>query len=170
MAETEGKGRRIVVAVDEGEESLYALSWCLQNVVSQNSKDTLILVYAKPPSTVYPAMDGTGYLFSADIIASMEKYRRDVAACVMENAIRLCKDLPNIKVEKKVENGDPREVICDTVEKLAADLLVMGTHGYGLIKRAFLGSVSNYCAQNVNCPILIVKIPKSEGVSGCKRS
>lgn len=59
-----------------------------------------------------------------------------------------------------MENGDPRDVICEMAEKLAADVLVMGSHGYGLIKRAFLGSVSNYCAQNVKCPVLIVKKPK----------
>lgn len=48
------------MAVDEGEESMHALSWCLKNVVSQNSKDTLILLYAKPPRAVYTALDGTG--------------------------------------------------------------------------------------------------------------
>jgi len=40
-----------------------------------------------------------------------------------------------IKVETRVENGDPRDVICDMVQKLGADILVMGSHGYGLIKR-----------------------------------
>lgn len=54
------KERRILVAVDEGEESLYALTWCLNNVITQNSKDTLILLYAKPPRYVYTALDGTG--------------------------------------------------------------------------------------------------------------
>ncbi|XP_042475254.1 universal stress protein A-like protein [Macadamia integrifolia] len=169
MAESEVQERRIVVAVDEGEESMYALSWCLKNVVSQVSKDTIILLYAKPISSVYPSVDGTGYMFSSDIIASMENYRRNLADCVMEKANNLCKDLPNIKVETRAQNGDPRDVICDVVEKINADLLVMGTHGYGLIKRAFLGSVSNHCAQNVKCPVLIVKKPKSVGNSSvCK--
>lgn len=40
-----------------------------------------------------------------------------------------------IKVETRVENGDPRDVICEMVQKLGADVLVMGSHGYGLIKR-----------------------------------
>jgi len=40
-----------------------------------------------------------------------------------------------IKVETRIENGDPREVICDMAQKLGADVLVMGSHGYGLIKR-----------------------------------
>lgn len=61
MAEQVGeRERRILVAVDEGEESMYALSWCLNNIVFQNSKDTIILLYSKPPRAVYTALDGTG--------------------------------------------------------------------------------------------------------------
>ena len=60
MADVEAKERKILVAVDEGDESMYALSWCLKNVISGNSKDTLILLYAKPPRVVYSALDGTG--------------------------------------------------------------------------------------------------------------
>ena len=69
MATSEGGGRLIVVAVDPGEESLYALTWCLNNVVAkskepgeENSKDTLVLLYARPPRAVYPSIDGTGEL------------------------------------------------------------------------------------------------------------
>ncbi|XP_059652316.1 universal stress protein A-like protein isoform X2 [Cornus florida] len=167
MADVEARERMILVAVDGGEESMYALSWCLKNVVYENSKDTLILLYAKSPRAVYPALDGTGrreraegYLFSSEILASMDKYNNDVGNCVIEKAKRLCKE---VKVEAKVELGDPRDVICQMAEKLGVDMVVMGSHGYGLIKRTFLGSVSNHCAQNVKCPVLIVKKPKSVG-------
>ncbi|KAI4301708.1 hypothetical protein L6164_034959 [Bauhinia variegata] len=161
MADGAENERRILVAVDEGEESMYALSWCLKNLVSQNHKDTLILLYAKPARAVNTGLDGTGYLFSSDVTATMERYSQEVADCVVEKAKKLCKNLPEVKVETRVENGDPRDVISEMAEKLAADVLVMGSHGYGLIKRAFLGSVSNHCAQNVKCPVLIVKKPKA---------
>uniref|UniRef100_A0A2N9FTD8 UspA domain-containing protein n=1 Tax=Fagus sylvatica TaxID=28930 RepID=A0A2N9FTD8_FAGSY len=161
MADVAAKERKILVAVDEGEESGNALSWCLKNVISENSKDTLVLLYVKPPRAVYTALDGTGYLFSSDILAAMDKYGNDVADCVIEKAKKICKDLQDVKVETRIEHGDPRDVICQMTEKLGADVLVMGSHGYGPIKRAFLGSVSNHCAQNVKCPILIVKKPKS---------
>ncbi len=164
MAEVGGgaKERKILVAVDQGEESTYALSWCLQNVVvCQNSKDTIILLYAKPPRAVYSALDGSGYLFSTDILATMERYGEELAESVIEKAKRLCKELKEVKVETMVEYGDAREVICEVAEKLRVDLVVMGSHGYGLIKRAFLGSVSNHCAQNAKCPVLIVKRPKT---------
>lgn len=54
------KERKILVAVDEGEESIYALTWCLTNVISPNSKDTLILLHAQAPRAAYTALDGTG--------------------------------------------------------------------------------------------------------------
>jgi nucleotide-binding universal stress UspA family protein len=43
----------------------------------------------------------------------------------------------NSQVEGVVEviDGEPRHVICNAVEKHGADLLVVGSHGYGAIKR-----------------------------------
>ncbi|KAI8021953.1 Universal stress protein A-like protein [Camellia lanceoleosa] len=164
MAECEAKERKILVGVDEGEESMYALSWCLNNIlVSQNSKDTLVLCYAKPPRPVSTAIDGTGYMFSPNIIATMDKYANELVEFVMEKAKRLLKEFHNldVKVEKIVESGDPRDVICLAAETLGVDMVVLGSHGYGLMKRAFVGSVSNHCAQKAKCPVLIVKMPKS---------
>lgn len=51
--------RRIVVAVDEGEESVYALQWFLRNQISDNIKYTLVLIYVMPPLPVC-SMYGSG--------------------------------------------------------------------------------------------------------------
>ncbi|OAY77372.1 Universal stress protein A-like protein [Ananas comosus] len=163
--------RRIVVAVDESEESMYALSWCLKNIVAASAtdaaehggdarKDTIVLLHARRPRTIYPPMDGTGYLFSADIVEGMERYGAQLSKSVMEKAKQLCAEFPDVVVETRVESGDPRDVICEAVESIKPDILVMGSHGYGPIKRAFLGIVSSHCAQHVKCPVLIVKMPK----------
>ncbi|OIW07094.1 hypothetical protein TanjilG_02728 [Lupinus angustifolius] len=158
MSEFAENERRIVVAIDEGDESMYALSWCLKNIVFENSKDTLILLYVKPPAPLFPSFDAPEFVITAEAMAKIEKYSQEVADRVLETATRLCNNIPN--VEMKVGQGDPRDVICEMTQKLGADMLVMGSHGYGTIKRAFLGSVSNYCAQNAKCPVLIVKKPK----------
>ncbi|KAH9755482.1 Usp domain-containing protein [Citrus sinensis] len=165
VGDAAAKERKILVAVDEGDESMYALTWCLTNVISPNSKDTLILLHAQAPRAAYTALDGTGYLFSTDIMSTMDKYHNDAADRLIETAKNMCKDHVNdVKVETRVESGDPRDVICEMVQKLGVDVLVMGSHGYGWFKRAFLGSVSNHCAQNVKCPVLIVKKPKSNNL------
>lgn len=90
----------------------------------------------------------------------VDKYTSEVAGNVMEKAKRMCNEAcDKLKVDTRVESGDARDVICQMAEKLNVDLVVMGSHGYGLIKRTFLGSVSNHCAQNAKCPVLIVKRP-----------
>ncbi|GFP80348.1 universal stress protein a-like protein [Phtheirospermum japonicum] len=133
------KGRKILVAVDEGDESAYALSWCLKNLLSRghNSEDTLVLLYAKQPAAApYAAMDANGYLFSSSVVASMERYSNHVARSVMDKAKRVCfENNDQIAVETMVEYGDPRDVICEVAEKLKVDFLVIGSRGYGVIKR-----------------------------------
>ncbi|KAL5187366.1 Universal stress protein A-like protein [Glycine soja] len=108
----------------------------------------------------------SGYLFSPDINAAIEKYSQEVADCVLEKTKKFCKNLQIVMVETRVESGDPRDVICDMSQKLGADLLIMGSHDYGVVKKAFLESVSNYCSQNVKCPVLIVKKPKPSAGAG----
>ncbi|XP_022757905.1 universal stress protein PHOS34-like [Durio zibethinus] len=152
---------KIVVAVDESEESMYALSWCLGNLISQNTTNTLVLLYVKPPPTVYSSFDAAGYMFFIDVITALEKYGSDLVNSVMGRAEALCgKFSGNINVERIVGSGDAKDVICNTVEKIKADTLVMGSHGYGFFKRALLGSVSDHCAKNVKCPVVIVKHPE----------
>ncbi|XP_059625597.1 universal stress protein A-like protein [Cornus florida] len=154
--------KRIVVAVDESEESMYALSWCLNNLLSPNTKSTLVLLYVKPPLPPYSSLDATDYLFAGDVIATMENYGKGLANSVMSRAEAVCRDsnTTSIKVEKKVGTGDAKDVICVAVKKLQADILVMGSHDYGFFKRALLGSVSDYCSKHVECPLLVVKRPK----------
>ncbi|GLJ09324.1 hypothetical protein SUGI_0106650 [Cryptomeria japonica] len=156
------KQRKIMVAVDESEESMYALSWALDFLLVANvqtNPDTLILLHAQPHPRVYTAADGTGYIFTSDIMQSMEKYQKNITENVLEKAKRICTG-KNVNVESRVSVGEARDIICEEAEKAEADMVVMGSHGYGAIKRAFLGSVSDYCAHNLKCPVLIVKHPK----------
>ena len=78
-------------------------------------------------------------MFADEATAAVEGYSRQVADAVMEKTQELCalhsKDNGELEVEVKVAIGDARDVICEMVDKLGADVLVMGSHGYGLVKR-----------------------------------
>ena len=37
-------------------------------------------------------------------------------------------------VSTEVSQGDPRNVLCEAIDKHHASILVMGSHGYGAIK------------------------------------
>ena len=64
---------------------------------------------------------------------------------------------PNLLVTTKVVSGSPKSVILDEAEKFKADLIVVGSHGYGAIERFFLGSVSHSVALHAKCSVEIVR-------------
>ncbi|TPX65124.1 hypothetical protein SpCBS45565_g05401 [Spizellomyces sp. 'palustris'] len=58
--------------------------------------------------------------------------------------------------------GDPRDELVYKTKELHADLFVIGSRGMGAIKRAFLGSVSDYCVHHCACPVLVVRAQEHE--------
>ncbi|CAN6690388.1 unnamed protein product [Malus baccata var. baccata] len=173
--ETENMNSRehkIVVAVDESEESMHALSWCLGNLSSQNANNTLVLLYVKP-QPVHSTFDAAAYMFSSDVVGSMEKYGAKMVNSVMQRAEAVYRNFQtNAHIVRVVGKGDPKNVICNTVEKLKADTLVIDVRIYLTHKlnplfdncsisisrvSTLLGSVSDYCAKHVECPVVIVK-------------
>ena len=56
--------------------------------------------------------------------------------------------------------GDPREEIVAKVEEEKADIVVCGSRGMGALKRAFVGSVSDYLVHHCHCNVVIAKKPE----------
>ena len=54
------QGRRILVAVDEGDESVQALRWCLGTFAAAARGDTVILLYVRPAPPTYSVLDASG--------------------------------------------------------------------------------------------------------------
>lgn len=99
---------------------------------------------------------------AAEVLPIVDSDLRKIAARVVETAKQICVSKLVDGVVAEVVEGDPRNVLCDAVEKHHAAMLVVGSHGYGAIKRAVLGSVSDYCAHHAHCTVMIVKKPKSK--------
>lgn len=63
--------------------------------------------------------------------------------------------LPIESSEIHVLRGSPGPAICALASHVRARAVVMGTRGRGGIKRAVLGSVSDYVVRNAPCPVVI---------------
>jgi nucleotide-binding universal stress UspA family protein len=61
-----------------------------------------------------------------------------------------------IKHREWVKEGFVSEVLADLIDKLEIDLVVLGTHGRGGIKRLVLGSVAEGVIESASCPVLTV--------------
>ena len=62
-----------------------------------------------------------------------------------------------LDVREEVCWGDvPAREILKAADREEADLVVMGTHGHGAVRRALLGSVATAVARDATCPVLLV--------------
>ena len=59
--------------------------------------------------------------------------------------------------ERRVVHGDPAIEICRVAEEGRFNLVVIGSHGSGFLKRVLLGSVSHHVLHHASCPVLVVR-------------
>jgi nucleotide-binding universal stress UspA family protein len=67
-------------------------------------------------------------------------------------------------VSIEVVEGDPAAQILQKAEELPADVVIMGSHGKGLLAQAFLGSVAAKVLNRIKIPVYIIPIPKETDV------
>ncbi|BAT72588.1 hypothetical protein LR48_Vigan05g095600 [Vigna angularis] len=157
-----GEKRVMVLAMDAHEHSNYALEWTLDHFFTPFGADApynLVIINAKPSPPPAVTMAGPGVLGS-EIFPAVEVQLKLNANQIVEKAKQICASKSVDEVMVEVAEGDARNVLCDAVERHRASILVMGSHGYGAIKRAVLGSVSDHCARHAQCSVMIVKRPK----------
>ena len=59
----------------------------------------------------------------------------------------------------KVTKGNPAEEILNLSEDIHADMIVMGSYGYNILKGAFLGGTTRKVVRNSKTPVLVIRLP-----------
>ncbi|XP_077243917.1 universal stress protein A-like protein isoform X3 [Tasmannia lanceolata] len=154
--EEETSEKKVMLTIDESEFSLYALEWVLNNLRESISPPSHLVIYNVQP------LYNLGYVYAAslapELIQSIQVYQKKISLALLERAKEICVKA-GVTPELITEVGEPKEAICEAVEKLKINLLILGSRGQGALQRVFLGSVSNYCVHNAKCPVLVVKKP-----------
>jgi len=115
--------RRVVAAVDFSPTSFASVRTVAQWLVSG---DVIHLVYA---AGVWPG--------------GFPATQRISAESVLQAAAQQIHAPPGVKIERSVVEGDPAAQILEISATTAADLIAMGSHGYGFWKRLTIGSVAS---------------------------
>jgi len=84
---------------------------------------------------------------------------RERAPVRIEAARRALVGLPGVVVHTTTLEGDPAKSLLEEAERWNADLVVLGSHGYGPVKKMALGSVSQAVATHAHCSVEIVRCP-----------
>jgi nucleotide-binding universal stress UspA family protein len=58
-----------------------------------------------------------------------------------------------------IKDGAPAEIIVQTAKKQNCDLVVMGTHGHGVIADILIGSTAKWVVRQSPIPVLVIRLP-----------
>ena len=58
-----------------------------------------------------------------------------------------------------IKHGAPAEIIVETAIEQNCDLVVMGTHGQGVIADVLIGSVAKRVVKTCSIPVLVIRLP-----------
>jgi nucleotide-binding universal stress UspA family protein len=95
----------------------------------------------------------------ASVLDDLVKLQRAESVRRLNEAAAVLKEQsPELCVNPVLREGWPKDVILDEAERWGADLIVVGSHGYGAFRRLFLGSVSLAVATNALCSVEIVRV------------
>jgi len=136
---------RIVVGVDGSEGGERALRWAVREAAHRPGA-------AVQAVTAY-SVDGP----ESDSLWYRERCETKAQDALGAQIVRALNDNPRVAVTTHVVRGDAVEVLLDAAR--TADLLVLGSHGHGRLFHAVLGSVSDACVRQANCPVLVVPAP-----------
>lgn len=64
---------------------------------------------------------------------------------------------PKLKVSTTVPSGSPKHLIVEEADDWKADLIMLGSHGYGPAHRLVLGSVSQAVVAHAPCSVEVVR-------------
>eukprot|EP00163_Fabomonas_tropica_P012396 TRINITY_DN23681_c0_g1_i1.p2 TRINITY_DN23681_c0_g1~~TRINITY_DN23681_c0_g1_i1.p2 ORF type:complete len:153 (-),score=55.66 TRINITY_DN23681_c0_g1_i1:317-775(-) len=147
--------RKVLIPVDPSNESEKAFDWAFDNVIRENDKVIILHVYPAGIPGYSGLMAATGHVD----LEFVTKVEREAQAAAEALAVKYVKRAhkKGYEAEYIVTSGSSKDVICDTVQERNVNLVVMGSRGLGKIKKALLGSVSDFVVRHAECPVIVYR-------------
>jgi len=145
---------RILLATDGSECSEYAVKEVSRRPWPDDSEFRIVLAV-----DVYPAGATEVWAVTPSAYEDLETALRERGADVLTAATETLREagVGAERITSEILTGAPKRAILDEAERWGADLVVVGSHGYGAVARIFLGSVSHAVATHAHCSVEIVR-------------
>jgi nucleotide-binding universal stress UspA family protein len=154
-----GEFMKIILSTDGSDFSKAAIEFC-RNVIFDSKTTSLKIISAvENPTPITAEPYAMSAEFYGQIVETVNKRAREyVEQAKLQVDLLFPEGFKEVSVE--VIAGSPEQVIVETAESWGADLIIVGSHGYGFWSRALIGSVSNSIVNHAPCSVLVVRTKK----------
>jgi nucleotide-binding universal stress UspA family protein len=142
--------RRILVATDFSDSAHHALRYGVS--FAKQFDAVLVLVHAVENMTLGYASD----LFPVPMAEVFE----EISGFARTELAKLAAEVreKDVTVEERVVQGKPPAEIVRLASEEKVDLIVLGTHGKGMLDQALFGSTTERVIRKAPCPVLTVRL------------
>jgi nucleotide-binding universal stress UspA family protein len=141
--------KRILVGLDGSSRAAGVLDTATRVARSQGAKLVLVRAIGLPPDVPHDFWKTTDEPLLEVLRDRSKAYLEECAASLPSELLDHC----------EVVVGAPWQALCDTGKRLEADLIVIGSHGYGGFDR-LLGTTAAKVVNHAVSSVLVVREPK----------
>jgi len=144
---------KLLVATDGSDTAWKAVKYSVGFAKQIGASITLLSVIDKSALIVQSIPVG----MASNLIAPIDDYLQQAVEGYTQKAEKLCKK-NGIKVKKVIRSGHPVEEIIKEAKRSKASIIVLGTHGKGMLESAVLGSITHGVIHNsTKHPVLVIR-------------
>jgi nucleotide-binding universal stress UspA family protein len=147
---------KALIATDGSDHALDAAKRA-KDLLASGTEYTLLTV--EPPPVMPEAAPVIGLetvpITSPEAAQELTEAYRDEANESLDRTARVL----GVEAARRVEYGDAATEITRVAREDGFDVIVVGSHGSGFVKRVLLGSVSQYLLHHAPCAVLVVRAP-----------
>ncbi len=147
--------QRIIVAVDGSAPSGRAVELAADLASKYGAAIQLVTVVPDFAPIFDPAVEE--YARLEHLSAPKSEYGLPAAQSALDGAESMAREKGAAAVSTALLFGDPAREIVAAAKKNGADLIVIGSRGYGRLKGLMLGSVAQKVLGQAPCPVLVVR-------------
>ena len=147
----------VLIGTDGSEDAVAAATKAMAVLAAES---ITVLAVGEPPAVATAGFESgfAGGIASPDEVSAAWKAVDSAANHALDVTIAaITRIKPAIAIARRVEIGSPGQTLVSVASELVADVVVVGSRGHGVFKRALLGSVSSHVVHNAPCPVLVIR-------------